>query len=392
MGNTFYIDAPKTTFIKLFLKILMDTPNLKYLAASTLLATGLSTTAVLAEATHEISGAVEVEINTGKDHTAAKGSDIALATVELVYDAQINDHVNAHILMLHEDGSAVSPTIDEGVITITSGKDPASYKEQGHHRPGSPLRQTPDENDLFMYFSAGRMYVPFGNFESNMISDPLTLELGETQQAAVQLGFATGGFQASFYAFNGETDLNKIENDVIDDFGLSLTYSMETDSMSMDIGFDFINNMADVGGIEEVLATANIVEEHTAGMALHAIVNINKLTVIIERISSADDFNTTDLTFNGAEASPCASNIEIAYTMDISGRVVTVAIAAQKTTDIDPALIGLPESRTMLSVSTTIADDVGFAVEFSNASDYKTTDGGTGESGGMLTTQFVVEF
>lgn len=46
----------------------------------------------------------------------------------------------------------------------------------------------------------------------------------------------------------------------------------------------------------------------------------------------------------------------------------------------------------MLSVSTTIADDVGFTVEFSNASDYKTTEGGTGESGGMLATQFVVEF
>lgn len=370
----------------------MNTPKFKYLTASMLIATGMSATPAIAEPTLEIAGAVEVEINSGKDHTAAKGSDIALATVEIGIDAQINDNVNAHILMLHEDDSTVSPTIDEGVITITSGKDPSAYKNQGHHRPGSPLNQNPEASELFVYLSAGRMYVPFGNFESNMISDPLTLELGETQEAAVQVGFATGSFQASVYAFNGEADKTGVDNNVVDDFGISLSYTMKTGSMELDLGVDYINNMAETDTLQDALLAGPNVTEHTAGMALHAIINMDALTVIVEHIAASDDFNTTDIDFNGVKASPSASNIEIAYSMNMGGREVTIAVAHQSTSDINATIIGLPETRNMISVSTTVADDVGFKVEYTDASDYDLADGGSGESGGMLTAQLAVEF
>ena len=341
----------------------MNTSNLKHHAASTLIAMGMGSTAALAEPTLEIGGAVEVEINSGKDHTASKGSDIALATVELGFDAQINENVSAHILILHEGDADGAPVIDEGVISITNGS---------------------------MFFNAGRMYVPFGDFESNMISDPLTLEIAETQEVAIQLGFATGGLHASIYAFNGGADKNEVDSDVIDDFGISLSYSMESDSTNLDVGFDFINNMAETDGIEGALGGA-LIAEHTAGIALHAIINIDNLALIIEHVTSADDFNTADISFNGEKASPSASNIEVAYTMNMGRRDLTIAVAAQSTADVDPSA-GLPESRTMLSVSTTIAGNVGLGVEFANASDYETADGGSGESGGMFTAQLAVEF
>ena len=370
--------------------------KLKHLTISTLMAMCTISTAVIAEPTLEVSGAVEVEINSGKDHLATKNSSVALATVELGFDAQINDNVTAHILMLHEDGSTVSPTIDEGVITISSGVDPSA--SPGHHRPGTPKRDPSSDSDMYVYLSAGRMYVPFGNFESNMISDPLTLELAETQEAAVQVGFATGGFQASLYAFNGEADkittTTPADNDVIDDFGVSIAYKISAGSMELDLGLDYINNIAETGGIEGALqgGSAPFVEEHTAGIALHAIINMDAFTIILEHISASDDFNIADLDFNGAAASPSASNIELAYTMDIAGREITFAIAHQSTSDMDTAFIGLPETRNMISVSTTVADDVGFKLEYSDASDYETTDGGSGESGGMLTAQLAVEF
>ena len=346
----------------------MNNPKMKYLTASTLIAIAMITTPVMAEPTLEVSGAVEVEFNSGNDHTSSVSGDIALATVEIGFDAQINDKVSAHILMLHEDDSTESPTIDEGTISIAMDS---------------------------MFLNAGRMYIPFGNFESHMVSDPLTLELAETQEAAIEFGFESDGLRASIYAFNGEADKNEVDSDVVDDFGISVGYNMKTDDMNLDLGFDYINNMAETDSIEGTIITGggpggNTIEEHTAGIALHAVINMDKLTVIFEHVMASDDFNNADLTFNGGNASPSATNLEIAYTMDMGGRNVTLALAQQSTADIDGS--ALPESRTMISASTTVADDVAFAVEYSNANDYEVADGGTGESGGMLTAQLAVEF
>jgi hypothetical protein len=48
------------------------------------------------------------------------------------------------------------------------------------------------------------MYVPFGNFESQIISDPLTLEIGEAGEDALQVGVEVEGFYDSIYTFNGD--------------------------------------------------------------------------------------------------------------------------------------------------------------------------------------------
>lgn len=334
----------------------MNTLNKKRLSAIVLAAISTSSTAAIAEPTIEFSGAVEVEINSGKDHTATKSSDIALATVELGLDAQINKNISAHVLMLHEDDDTDPPVIDEGIISYTA-------------------------DSVFM--NAGRMYIPFGNYDSHMVSDPLTLELGETQEAAVEFGVESNGLRASVYVFNGNADQT---DDVIDDFGFSINYSMKSGAADLNLGFDYINNMAETNSLE-VLAGPTI-QSHTAGIALHATINMDALTIIFEHVTATDDFNTADITFNGAPATPSATNIEVAYTMALDGREMTFAYAHQDASDIDQNA-GLPESRDMISASTTIAGDVDLGVEFSSAKDYSAF---TGESGGMLTVKMAVAF
>lgn len=341
----------------------MNHHNLKHLTACTLIALGLHTIPAVAEPTLTMSGLVEAEFNAGKDHTAAKGSDIALATIELAFDAQINERVSAHLLLLHEDDDNDPPIFEEGYITLTGDA---------------------------LFLNAGRLFVPFGNFSSHMISDPLTKELGETLESALEAGFEMGGLRASVYAFNGAADKNGLDSDVVDDFGLSLNYTLDSDSMNLQVGIGYLNNMAETDGIEGARINPNTVEEHTPGLALHAIFNINKLNIIAEYITATDDFNTADLSFNGGKARPSASNLEIAYTLELGGREVTFALGHQTTADIDAS--ALPETRHLFSVATTVADDVGFSVEYTDASDYRLSDGGSGESGGMLSAQLAVEF
>jgi len=71
------------------------------------------------------------------------------------------------------------------------------------------------------------MYV-FGNFETQMISDPLTYNLGDTREKAIQVGFESGGFHGSVYGFNGSTQKN--DEDTIDHYGANLSFAQENDS------------------------------------------------------------------------------------------------------------------------------------------------------------------
>ncbi|HDK37764.1 MAG TPA: LbtU family siderophore porin, partial [Thiolapillus brandeum] len=106
------------------------------------------------------SGLVEVEASY-VDTPDGNESDIVVATVEFGIDAQLTDWINTHILFLYEDGMD-NPEVDEAIVTIAN------------------LEEAP------WLLAAGRMYAPFGNFDSNMVSDPLTLEIGETREEAIQ--------------------------------------------------------------------------------------------------------------------------------------------------------------------------------------------------------------
>lgn len=301
-----------------------------------------------AEPVLEIAGVIEVEAASGENHEGIKSGDITLATVELIFNAEINEKVSTSLVVLHEDDDTEELVIDEGIISIDIG------------------------NGLTL--SAGRMYIPFGNFETSMISDPLTLELAETQEAALQIVFETESFSGAMYMFNGEADKAGNEQDKIDDFGLYFDYTLRSDDLSLNLGLGYINNIADADGLQD--SSASILE-HDAGLAVHAILNAGALNINIEHIAAQDMLD------DGTE--PSASNIEIGYALGES----TIALAYQSTEDMSGAL---PESKTLLSYSMILEKDIGLGFEYGNATDYDISDGGTGQSGGTLTAQLSVEF
>jgi hypothetical protein len=162
-----------------------------------------------------LSGLIEVEASYDKTDSAESGvgdedtSDLVPATIELGIDVDVVENVSGHILLLYEDGEDFS--VDEGFIRLDGGD-------------GLPI-----------YFQAGEMYIPFGNFQTYMVSDPLTLELGETQEAAAQIGFDVNGFYGSVYAFNGDVDEDDSESHM-DNYGANLGYAMEKETFSIDLG------------------------------------------------------------------------------------------------------------------------------------------------------------
>ena len=97
-------------------------------------------------------------------------TDAVLATMELCIDADLTDYVSGHMVFLWEEDDTEPVDLDTGFITVSGG------------------------DKLPVYVNLGKMYLPFGMFESFMISDPLPLELAETRESAIQAGFAINGF------------------------------------------------------------------------------------------------------------------------------------------------------------------------------------------------------
>ncbi|SCZ57544.1 LbtU family siderophore porin [Thiohalomonas denitrificans] len=321
---------------------------------------------------------IEVEGAGGEDHEGADSSDVVLATVELVAEAQINDWTHAQVAYLFEEDDTEPGEIDQAILTF-----------------GNPERSP-------FYLSGGRMYVPFGVFESGMVSDPLTLELGETRESALQVGFETGGLYGAAYAFNGDSQEVGDDTDSIDQFGANLGWAMERDGYILDVGLGYISSVADSDGVsgamgeidrdEDGVADVDIdsLQDAVPGISAHAIVNTGSWTFIGEYTGASDDFQAADMGFRGNGAQPTAWNLEANYGFMVMGRDVSVGVARQESAEA--VELGLPESKTLAALSMGIMDNTALSLEYALAEDYSMADGGSGEDGGIFTLQMAAEF
>lgn len=304
-----------------------------------------------------LSGLIEVEVNQAEDYAGKRSGGVALATVELAIDAKINQAVTANALILHEDGEDF--VLDQGTITVETGTVPGKIV-------------------------AGRFYVPFGVFESNLISDPLTLELGETQEAALQWTGERAGFYGAAYAFNGDTSKNGDEGAF--EFGVNLGYV--TDSLNVGIGY--LSSIGESNNLTDSLATTAL-SDYVAGAAIHAVFSQGPVTVIGEYITALDSFAAGELdsgTVLGAE--PSAYNLELGYGFDMNGVESTAALAYQGTAEA--LALALPESRLLLGLSMKIYENTALSFEYARDTDYEMDVGGTGENGSNFTAQLAASF
>ncbi len=312
----------------------------------------------------KISGVVEIEATGGRTTDGSANSDITLATVEIGIDTTITDHVSAHLLLLHEEDDT-ELELDEGTITLS---------ELG----GMPIAMT-----------AGQMYVPFGHFESHMISDPLTLELGETRESVVQFETEVDNFYAAIYTFKGATRQAN-ESDRVKSIGANIGFTIENDSFNLDSGISYISNMAETDTIEGTISNGTTLSETPAGIALHAIMRRGPLTMIAEYIGANDSFSTADLAFNGDKAEPDAYNIEAGFELLLFGKEATIALAAQGSSEAQA--LNLPESRLLGSINVALRQQTSLGFEWAKSDDYGTNEGGSGRSTDMVTAQIAVEF
>lgn len=346
----------------------------------------------------EIAGLIEVEAFYTDPFQGSSESDIVLATFELGVASQVTDWVEIGASLLYEEDDT-DLEVDLAFITIAN----------------------PDVTPLFM--TAGQIYVPFGAYETNLVSDPLTLEIGETRETTVQVGFVYEGFSGSVYGFNGD---NKVQGESqINDWGANLAFTKESDDWVFSIGAGYINDLGDSDAVGDAIAgnredLAGIIVEggdaldmtneersalglaplttdfstdpndRTGGWTANLGLVYRDFTFIAEYLSATGRFDPDSLSYKGKGAEPSAWNLEIGYSFPVFGKDTTAALAYQGT---DQALgLDLPKQRWLVGWSIGIFDNTALSFEYAYDTDYSVSDGGTGENGSTVVGQLAVEF
>ncbi|MBU0991047.1 MAG: LbtU family siderophore porin [Proteobacteria bacterium] len=312
-----------------------------------------------------INSIIEIETCYHENYQKEDTSDIGLAKAEIGISSVFSDSINGYVLLAWDEEEDVF-SIDDAVINLAC----------------------PQFSGISM--SAGKLVVPFGRFETYMISDPMTLELAETRNTALQLSAEKNGMYGSAYVFNGKVDEAR-ENDIIKCFGLNTGWTLEMDDLNLDMCLGFINNLPESGNISDTIKENEWeIKGYMGGLSFYGKVQFKGLILIGEYITGLEDFKYLD--GNGLEESgePSAAHVELGYTFDIRAKGMVVSLAYEKTDNC--LYLELPEQRILSVIGFNIAEGLSLFGEYKLDYDYGKKEGGTGETANTLTCLLALEY
>jgi hypothetical protein len=301
----------------------------------------------------EIGGLIEVEAG----HVSSDGSedddDVVAGTVELGIAAEINDWVAAEIVLLYEedadnvdeDGTS-DINVDTAMVTIAD----------------------PDSN---WFVNAGQYTLPFGTYATNMVADPLTLDLAETADTAVEAGMSFGPVTASVFAFDGDGS-----DAAINRFGAAVFGEFGNDSVSAKLHAAYMNDISETDGLGDFDDT----DDSAPGWIASAEITAGAFIFIGEYLAATDDFSAAP----GDE--PSAFNLEAGVNFELAGMPAVFAVAHQGSDEMGVLDSEFPEERTGAAITVEILEGTSVALEYLTQEDYDGVDTDT------LTGKLAVEF
>ena len=232
-----------------------------------------------------LSGLIEVEAGYQRSRLRSGGSDeasdLTLATAQLGLGAKANDHLGATLALLYEEADDARIELDEATIDLGNGPWQARI---------------------------GRQYLPFGVFRSHFISDPLTLELGETRETALRAGFHLDRASLDAFVFNGDAEQTGKDSQ-LRDFGASLGLKPVE---GLELAASYLSDLADSDS--ELVGSA--FNRRVAAWSAAAVATLGPLEFSGEYLGAMKSFAAADLDTagDGSGDRPHAWNLEAAWT------------------------------------------------------------------------------
>lgn len=338
----------------------------------------------------ELSGAIESQGIFRHPFTGNPSSDIDLTRAE--FDTLVFFSSSVLGLMAMEYDNSPLPANIQGSAQREANS--RIFLKRGFVTVGE-LGVTP------FYFSAGQMFIPFGIYTTQMLSNPMTETIGQTNQRVALLGFYDEGLYSSLYAFHGNTTSNSINNG-----GANLGYQYNGDKFSANVGGGYLINIADSLGLQSTNnplpnsfqgfgfdSSTEDISHKVGGLDAHGELDIGKLTLLGEYIGPTGSFATQDLSFNGDGARPQAMHLEADYSINAFDKFPTIfTIAFGHSWEALGA--NVPEESYIAEVNTSIWKNTIETIEFRHDNNYSSSDTFSGRgfptpinsSGGTQTT------
>ena len=332
----------------------------------------------------EIGGAIELEVGHSNDYDGKSSNSFDAATVEIGVGAQIHDWVSGEVVLAW-NGDDEKVEVDTATVTVS--------------RP-----------DGMFSMVGGIQTLPFGTYETNLISDPLTLDIGEVGATALQFVMEAEGVSASAFVFKGANERGG--HDRIANYGLAVGFAYEGKEFELGANAGYINDIAEAGAFQDATeededgnaAFDPAVGNAVAGAHASVLAKSGPVSLSAEYVTALRSFKGAELAFRSKEeddgqggtmdvplgAKPSAWSVEAAIGFEVMKSEITAAASYQKTKQA--VSLGLPESRYLIGVSVGIVEGIGVGAEIAFDKDYSVADGGTGENATAVTVQFAAEF
>lgn len=288
----------------------------------------------------EIGGTIQLEGVYRHPDEGDRAAGVGVGQAELVVEAELNDWIGAGATLLYEEEDigleeAEQVALDSASLTIG-----------------------PPEGSWF--FSAGQQYVPFANWPPALISDPLTLQLGETNELALQLGLSSGGLHGSIFGFYGDEDQNG-------GYGAAIGYLLERGEAEFGLNLSYISDIGVSGALQEVIADTR--GRHSVpGWTARTELRYANAVLTGEYLASLGHFVAREVEYAGRGAQPSSWLLEAACAVRLAGREVTVVVGYQGTEEA--RALKLPTRRLLAGLSVELATWFSPALEWARDEDY----------------------
>ena len=279
----------------------------------------------------DLSGAIEGKVTYSDGYEKSNGvsqTDFNLNRVELDAIGEIGPWATGAIMINYEDKTPHAGTTDSPNFRISNSrlKIDRAFLTIGN------LNKSP------VYLTAGQFTVPFGTFSSYLLADSLPKLLGRVKARAVELGYLKNGFNASAYAFKGDSYVNN--SGVINNWGVNLDYLfhpfnyfnvLRSFNLATDVGVSYLANLADAKNLQETVyglaqnttlvpagpANTEQLGHRVPALDGHLSLDLYPFHVFSEFVTATKAFDVTDMSFNNVGARPSALTIEATYNFPI---------------------------------------------------------------------------
>ena len=300
-----------------------------------------------------LEGLVELELlyTDSDEFSDESADDFAVSTVELLAALDLNKHISSKVGFLYEE--------DETDFELDYA--------------------TIDFDDLgieALSVSVGKMYLPFGRFDTNMMNDTLVLELAEIRDVSGMVTWSNSDISISSFLFKGDVESNDQSSTAM---GVSAEYALGSAS----VGLDYLTNVYQTNLFSGYINEQDI------------LIDDAESAYILRGAYTFEDFYVSTELFQSKKLNAIASNKPKALHLE-AGLAVDVwqfALAWQETED--SVELGLTESRNSVSVSREFSSNTVSLVvglELFKDEDYSQSQGGSGNTSNNVLLQLGVFF